>query len=59
MGNQVYYHGYYNQGNLYMYYQNPIMVNQNMQNNVHINLYKIYSTLILKEWVKIIQLQMI
>ena len=45
MGNQVYYHGYYNQGNPYMYYQNPIMVNQNMQNNVHINLYKIYSIL--------------
>ena len=59
MGNQVYYPGFPNQGNPYMYYQNPIMVNQNMQNNVHINLYKIYSTLILKEWVKIIQLQMI
>ena len=36
MGNQVYYHGYYNQGTPNMYYQNPIMVNQNMQNNVQL-----------------------
>ena len=61
MGNQVYGYGYNqypNQVN-YQMYQNPIMVNQNIQNNVHINLYKIYSTLILKEWGNIIQRQMI
>ena len=36
MGNQVYYPGFPNQGNPYMYYQNPIMVNPNMQSNVYL-----------------------
>ena len=39
MGNQVYYTGYPEQGmpyNPYMYYQNPIMVNPNMQTQVYI-----------------------
>ena len=40
MGTQVYYSGYSNQGNPYMHYQNPIIVNQNMQNNVYLNYIK-------------------